>query len=29
MLLNRNFDPRDHSSCSLFYDEAEGWMQAV
>lgn len=29
MLLNRNVDPRDHSSCSLSYDEAEGWMQAV
>ena len=29
MLLNTNFDPRDHSSCALSYDEAQGWMAAI
>jgi len=29
MFLNSNVDPRDHSSCALFYDEVEHWLQAV
>ncbi|MGI4834137.1 MAG: hypothetical protein ACRYFK_11815 [Janthinobacterium lividum] len=29
MLLNLNIDPRDHSSCALSYNEAEGWIQGV
>jgi len=27
MLLNT--DPRDHSSCALIYNEAEGWIEGV
>jgi hypothetical protein len=29
MFLNSNVDPRDHSSCSLSYDEAEHWLCAT
>lgn len=29
MLLNTNADPRDHSSCSLSYDELEHWLCAT
>lgn len=29
MHLNINVDLRDHSSCTLFYNDAEGWLQAV
>lgn len=29
MFLNTNVDPRDHSSCSLYYDEVEHWLCAV
>jgi len=29
MLLNLTLDPRDHSSCALSYNEAEGWIQGV
>jgi hypothetical protein len=29
MLLNTNTDPRDHSTCALFYDEAEQWLKAI
>jgi hypothetical protein len=29
MLLNLNTDPRDHSSCALSYNEAEGWIEGV
>ena len=29
MFLNLNVDPRDHSSCALSYNEAEGCLQAV
>ena len=29
MLLNVEFDPRNHSSCALFYDEAEHWLYAM
>jgi hypothetical protein len=29
MLLNTNTDPRDHSTCALFYDEAEHWLKAI
>lgn len=29
MLLNLNTDPRDHSTCALFYNETEGWLEGV
>lgn len=29
MFLNINTDPRDHSSCALFYDETEHWLCAT
>jgi hypothetical protein len=29
MFLNTNVDSRDHSSCALFYDEAEHWLRAT
>lgn len=29
MLLNLNTDPQDHSTCALFYNEAEGWIEGV
>lgn len=29
MLLNVETDPRDHSSCALSYNEAEGWIEAT
>ncbi|RZJ88547.1 MAG: hypothetical protein EOO60_10955 [Hymenobacter sp.] len=29
MFLNTNTDPRDHSSCSLFYDELDHWLCAT
>jgi len=29
MLLNLDKDPRDHSTCALFYNESEQWLQAV
>jgi hypothetical protein len=29
MHLNTNVDLRDHSFCALFYNEAEGWLEAT
>jgi hypothetical protein len=29
MFLNSSVDPRDHSSCSLIYDEVEHWLCAT
>ena len=29
MLLNKNIDSRDHSSCVLTYEEAEQWLRAT
>ena len=29
MLLNLNTDPRDHSTCALYYNEMEGWIEGV
>lgn len=29
MFLNVNVDARDHSACSLIYDEAERWLRAT
>lgn len=29
MFLNKNVDPRDHSSCALTYDEDEHWLRAT
>lgn len=29
MLLNLNTDPRDHSTCALYYNETEGWIESV
>lgn len=29
MLLNLNIDPRDHSSCALYYNEEERWIQGT
>lgn len=29
MQLNLNTDPRDHSTCALYYNETEGWIESV
>lgn len=29
MFLNTTTDPRDHSSCALYYDEVDHWLSAV
>lgn len=29
MFLNLNTDPRDHSTCALFYNEVQHWLQAI
>lgn len=29
MLFQTNVDPRDHSTCTVSYDEVEGWLRAT